>query len=140
MVEWLPVSHQTVPSSNHLVISESYEQDYNSPMSDKTIFHKILDREIPADIVYEDDEVMVFKDIHPKKKTHLLFVPKTFVASVADATGEFAHIPGMLIAKVQQFATEQGITGYQLQFNVGKEGGQEVPYIHLHFMSDQGLS
>lgn len=111
----------------------------NFSMTERTIFHKILDREIPADIVYEDSDVLVFKDIRPKKKTHLLFVPKTFVASVADATGEFAHIPGMLILKAQQFAVEQGITGYQLQFNVGKEGGQEVPYIHLHLMSDQEM-
>ncbi len=106
---------------------------------ENTIFHKILAKEVPADIVHEDDEVLVFKDIHPKTKTHLLFVPKQFVASVADATGDAEHLPGMLILKAQQFAKEQGIDGYKLLFNVGKNGGQEVPYLHLHFMSEQKL-
>ena len=103
----------------------------------ETIFHQILDRKIPADIVYEDDEVLAFKDIHPKAATHLLFIPKTFVASIADVTPETAHIPGMLILKAQKFAKEKGINGYKLTFHVGKEGGQEVMYLHLHFLSDQ---
>ncbi len=108
-------------------------------MTGSTIFHKILAKEIPADVVYDDDDVLVFKDIHPKAKTHLLFVPKQFVASVSDAIGDTEHLPGLLILKAQQFAKEQGIEGYKLQFNVGKGGGQEVPYLHLHFLSDQSL-
>jgi histidine triad (HIT) family protein len=108
-------------------------------MTDRTIFHKILAKEIPADIVQDDDEVMVFKDIRPKTKTHLLFVPKQFVASVADISAETAHLPGLLILKAQLFAKEKGIDGYKLLFNVGKNGGQEVPYLHLHFLSDQSL-
>lgn len=106
---------------------------------DRTIFHKIIDREIPASIVYEDDEVLAFKDIHPKATTHLLFVPKHFVASIADVTPETAHIPGMLVLKAQKFAKEQGIHGYKLAFHVGKGGGQEVFYLHLHLLSEQTL-
>jgi histidine triad (HIT) family protein len=104
-----------------------------------TIFHKILRKEIPATIEYEDDEVLVFHDIHPKAKTHLLFIPKHFVASIADVTPETAHLPGLLILKAQKFAKEKGIDGYKLMFNVGKSGGQEVFYLHLHFLSDTSL-
>ncbi|MEK7218351.1 MAG: HIT domain-containing protein [Patescibacteria group bacterium] len=105
-----------------------------------TIFHKIRDKEIPADIVYEDDDVLAFRDIRPKAPTHLLFIPKHFVASIADVTPETAHLPGMLILKAQKFAKEKGITGYKLTYHVGKEGGQEVMYLHLHLLSEQRIS
>lgn len=108
-----------------------------------TIFHKILRYEIPATVVYEDDEVMAFKDIHPKAPTHLLFIAKKdtdFVPSIADLTDATTHVPGLLIRKAQAFAKEQGIEGYQLKFNVGKGGGQEVFYLHLHFLSEQKLN
>ena len=108
-------------------------------MLSDTIFHKILRKEIPATIEYEDDEVLVFRDIHPKALTHLLFIPKHFVASIADLMPETAHLPGLLILKAQTFAKEKGITGYKLTFHVGKDGGQEVFYLHLHFLSEQKL-
>jgi histidine triad (HIT) family protein len=100
-----------------------------------TVFHKILRKEIPAKVAYEDDEVLAFHDIHPKAPTHLLFIPKHFVASIADVTPETAHIPGMLVLKAQAFAKEKGIEGYKLTFHVGASGGQEVFYLHLHFLS-----
>ena len=109
-------------------------------MESSTIFHKIRDKELPAAIVFEDDEVLAFKDIHPKAPTHLLFIPKHFVESIAAVTPKTAHLPGMLILKAQAFAKEKGIAGYKLTFHVGKEGGQEVPYLHLHFLSDQTIS
>lgn len=104
-----------------------------------TIFHRILNKELPADVVYEDDDVLAFKDINPKAPTHILFVPKRFVASVADVTPETADIPGMLILKAKDFAASQGIDGYKLTFHVGKGGGQEVFYIHLHLLSQKQL-
>lgn len=107
--------------------------------AERTIFHRIRDKEIPAAIVYEDDEVLAFKDIHPKAVTHLLFIPKHFIASIADVSPETAHVPGMLILKAQRFAKEKGIDGYRLTFHVGKGGGQEVMYLHLHLLSDQAL-
>ena len=108
-------------------------------IDEKTIFHRILDHEVPADVVYEDDEVLVFRDINPKAPTHLLFVPKQYVASIADLTPETAHIPGLLILKARDFAARQKIGGYKLVFHVGKGGGQEVFYLHLHFLSQQSL-
>lgn len=104
-----------------------------------TVFHRILAREIPADIVYEDEDVLAFRDIRPKAHTHILFIPKLFVDSVASITPETEHLPGMLILKAQRFAREKGIEGYKLQFNVGKEGGQEVPYLHLHFLAEKAI-
>ncbi len=106
-------------------------------MSERTIFHRIRDREVPADIVFEDADVLAFRDIRPKARTHLLFIPKRFVASLADITPETVHLPGLLILKAQQFAQEKNIAGYKLVFHVGKAGGQEVFYLHLHFLADQ---
>ncbi len=103
----------------------------------QTVFHKILAKEIPADVVYEDEEVLGFRDIHPKAPTHVLFIPKHFLESIAHVTPDTAHIPGMLILKAQQWAAEKGIPGYKLTYHVGKEGGQEVPYLHLHLLVEK---
>ncbi len=111
-------------------------------MAERTLFHRIRDHEIPATIVFEDDEVLAFKDIHPKSPTHLLFIAKNdsdFVPSIDDLTEQTAHVPGLLIRKAQAFAKAHGISGYQLKFHVGKDGGQEVFYLHLHFLSGQPL-
>ena len=107
---------------------------------DQTIFHKILNREVPATVVYEDDEVLAFKDIHPKAPTHLLFIPKRFATSIAELTPDTEDLPGMLILKAKSFAASKGISGYKLAFHVGKDGGQEVPYLHLHFLSQKEIA
>src|SRR3989338_3264699 len=106
---------------------------------ERTIFHKIITREAPADIVYEDDEVIAFRDIAPKAATHLLFVPKLFAPSVVALDEKTQHLPGLLILKARSFALENGIDGYKIVFHVGKLGGQEVFYIHLHFLAQQKL-
>lgn len=122
------------------ILPLSVDTRYTAVMSAETVFHKILRRELPATIVFEADEVVAFLDIHPKAKTHVLFVPTTFVESIAAVDTLTEHIPGMLIRTAQHFAQERGIDGYRLQFNVGKGGGQEVPYLHLHLLSDQSLA
>lgn len=111
---------------------------YASRMED-TIFHRILRHELPADVVYEDADVIAFKDINPKAPTHILFVPKQFVASIVDITAETAHIPGMLILKAKEFAASKDLDGYKLVYHVGKGGGQEVFYLHLHLLSQKKL-
>jgi len=111
-------------------------------MPEETIFHKILAGEIPADVVYEDEDVFIFKDINPKAPTHLLLIAKKeadFVPSIADLNDATNHVPAMLISKAQAFAKDQGIDGYKLTFHVGKGGGQEVFYLHLHFLSQQTI-
>lgn len=109
------------------------------PMTERTIFHRIIDREIPSTILHEDAEVLVIKDIRPKAQTHLLFLPKTFAPSVAELTPETQHLPGLLIVKAKEFAARHGIDGYKLVFHVGASGGQEVFYLHLHFLSQQEM-
>lgn len=112
-------------------------------MTESTIFHKIVAGEIPCDKVYETEDVLAFKDIAPKAPTHLLFITKKkahFVPSIIDLTEKTAHVPGMLIRAAQQFAKDQGIDGYKLTFHCGKGGGQEVFYLHLHFLSQQGIT
>ena len=104
-----------------------------------TIFHKIIAKEVPADIVYEDEEVLIFKDIQPQMKTHLLVIPKAYIPSVKEAVDTNEHIPGMLIQKARQFAAQHSVEGYKLQINVGEKGGQEVMYIHLHLLSNKEL-
>jgi histidine triad (HIT) family protein len=106
---------------------------------EETIFHRILKKELPADIVYEDKDVLAFKDINPKAPTHVLFVPKRFVASIMDISEETADIPGMLILKAKEFAMNNELDGYKLTFHVGKGGGQEVFYLHLHLLSQKAL-
>lgn len=111
-------------------------------MAADTIFHKILRKEIPADIVFEDDQVLVFRDINPKAPLHLLFIAKKeedFVPSIADLTEATEHVPLMLIRKAQDLAKEHDIDGYRLKFHVGKGGGQEVFFLHLHMLSRQKL-
>jgi len=108
-------------------------------MTEPTIFHRILAKEIPADILYEDDEVMAFRDIRPKAPTHVLFVPKVFASCILDLTPEQMHLPGMLILKAKEFAAKKGIGGYKLVFHVGKAGGQEVFYLHLHLLAQQEI-
>ena len=108
-----------------------------------TIFHKIIRGEIPADIVYDTEEVLGFKDIHPQAPTHILFIAKLeqdFVPSIVDLTEETAYVPTKLIRAAQEFAKQKGIEGYKLTFHCGKGGGQEVMYLHLHFLSSQKLN
>ena len=115
---------------------------YPAFMTEQTVFHKIVSGEIPAQNVYETDTVLAFKDIHPKAPTHLLFITKKekdFVPSINDLSESTAHVPGMLIMAAQEFARQKGIAGYQLKFHVGKDGGQEVFYLHLHFLSQQTI-
>ena len=110
---------------------------------ESTIFRKIVAGELPADIVYEDEDVLIFKDINPKAETHLLLIAKKeedFVPSIALIDAATAHVPGMLIQKAKEFAERHGIDGYKLTFHVGKGGGQEVFYLHLHFLSTTALS
>lgn len=109
-------------------------------MAEPTIFHKIVSGDIPADSVYETDTVLGFKDINPKAPTHILFIAKReedFVPSIIDLTEETAHVPTMLIQAAQEFAKDKGLSGYKLTFHCGKDGGQEVFYLHLHLLSQQ---
>lgn len=102
------------------------------------VFCKIIDKQIPTEVLYEDDICMIFPDINPAAKTHLLIIPKKHIPTIADLEPADESTVGHMIGKARDIAKKRNIDGYKLLFRVGKGGGQEVFHIHLHLMSDQG--
>ena len=111
-------------------------------MSEETIFDKIIAKQIPADIVYEDELVLAFKDIAPKAPVHYLIIPKKRIATLNDASPEDQALLGHMMLTASKLATEAGIAedGYRVQMNVNKGGGQVVFHIHLHMFSGRQLA
>jgi histidine triad (HIT) family protein len=103
-------------------------------MSD-CIFCKIINKEIPSTVVYEDDNFVAFNDIHPKAKTHVLIVPRRHVDSVMTLEKSDRDLAGDIILTAKKVAELLGLEGYQLKFHVGTKGGQEVFHIHLHLLA-----
>jgi histidine triad (HIT) family protein len=105
------------------------------------IFCKIVKREIPKKILFEDDLVMAFDDIFPVASTHVLIIPKKHIESVNDLTetDKDERLMGRLVLVAKKIAEERGVAedGYKLLIRTGKEGGQEVPHIHLHLMGGE---
>lgn len=110
-------------------------------MSD-TLFGKIIRREIPADIVFEDEHVLGFRDIAPQAPTHVLFIPKRAIATLNDAGAEDAELLGRLVLAASHFAKSQGFAdnGYRVVINCNKDGGQTVFHIHLHLLAGRQMS
>jgi histidine triad (HIT) family protein len=100
------------------------------------VFCKIARKEIPADVVYEDEDVIAFHDAHPIAPVHVLVIPKKHIASIADITEQDTLLMGKLIATAKKIASDLKISekGYKLLFRVGEHGGQEVKHIHLHLL------
>jgi len=96
------------------------------------LFCKIINKEIASRIVYENDEVLAFHDIKPKAPVHILVISKEHIESVRSNGSE--QIVAKLVAAAKEIAKEQGIDGYKLSFNVGREGGQEVDHLHMHLL------
>lgn len=102
---------------------------------DNCIFCKIAAKDIPAQTVYEDDEMLCFKDIRPAAPVHLLLIPKVHFDSLAHATPEHQTLLGKMMLKVPQIAETAGLTdGFKTLINTGKGGGQEVFHLHIHIM------
>jgi len=102
--------------------------------TEKTIFEKIRDGEIPSPRLYEDEKCFVIRDIAPKAPVHLLVIPKKHIPTIADAEEEDAELLGHLLLVAKKVASEYGLRGYKLLFNVGSAGGQVVFHIHLHLL------
>lgn len=107
----------------------------------ETIFHKILRREIPAEIVHEDEHVFAFRDIAPQAPVHVLFVPKQEFATLDDVPSEQAIVIGRLATAAARYAREQGFAedGYRIVMNCNSDGGQTVFQIHLHLLAGAPL-
>jgi histidine triad (HIT) family protein len=101
----------------------------------ETIFSKIIRREIPADIVYEDDLAIAFRDINAQAPVHILVIPKKTIPKLADAQPEDQALLGHLLLVVQRIAAQEGLTqGYRTVINTGDNGGQTVYHLHLHIL------
>ncbi len=106
-------------------------------MSD-TIFGKIIRREIPANIVYEDDLALAFKDVNPQAPTHILVIPKKPIPHISDATPEDQALLGHLLLTVKEVAEKAGLSnGYRVVINNGADGGQTVDHLHFHILGDR---
>lgn len=102
------------------------------------IFCKIGKREIPADVIFESGDVMVFADAHPKAPVHLLLIPKTHIQSVAHLSDIDGSIVSRLILTARDVAQKKGLVGYKLLINVGRDGGQVVDHLHVHLLGGWG--
>lgn len=107
-----------------------------------TLFEKIIARQIPAEIVYEDDQVLAFRDIHPQAPTHVLIVPKQAIPRIAEATTDDQVLVGHLLLKAAEVAATIGLkdTGYRLVINNGRDGGESVPHLHCHILGGRPLA
>lgn len=106
------------------------------------IFCKIIRREIPSEIVYEDDEIIAFKDIQPLAPVHLLVIPKIHLCSLNDVTPEYENLIGRLLSVIRRLASEFGIaeSGYRVVTNTGTDGGQVIGHLHFHLLGGQALN
>ena len=105
-----------------------------------TIFGKIIRREIPADIVYEDDLAIAFKDITPQAPTHILVIPKKPIARIENVTDDDQLLMGHLLLTAHKIAKESGLNnGYRLVINNGADGGQTVEHLHLHILGGRQM-
>ena len=110
-------------------------------MTEDTLFTKIINKEIPANILYQDDRATAFRDIHPQAPTHVLIVPNKPIPSVNDVSEEDEAILGHLFVVARKLAQEEGIAedGYRLLINCGRHGGQEVYHLHMHLFGGRPL-
>jgi len=106
-----------------------------------TIFTKIINREIEANIIYEDNEVLAFEDINPQAPTHILIIPKKEIPTINDIENEDASLIGKLVLIAKNIAQEKGIdsSGYRLVMNCNEDGGQTVFHIHMHLIGGRQL-
>jgi histidine triad (HIT) family protein len=110
-------------------------------MAEKTLFQKIADGEIPADLVYEDDRCFAFRDINPKAPTHILIVPRKPIPTLNDLTEADEPLVGHLFTVAREVAAREGLDeGYRTVFNCGDHGQQSVYHLHLHLLGGRQMS
>lgn len=110
-------------------------------MPEETIFSKIIRREIPADIVHQDDLVTAFRDRSPQAPTHVLIVPNHLIPTMADVSADDEAALGRMMSVAARIAEEEGVApqGYRLIVNCGEHGGQEVYHLHMHLLGGKPL-
>lgn len=110
-------------------------------MAEKTIFKRIIDKEIPAEILYEDDLCLAFQDISAQAPTHFLVIPKKEILSVNEISEEDQQLIGHLFCVIGKVAAENGLSekGYRVVTNCGRHGGQSVPHLHFHVLGGRQM-
>ncbi len=109
-------------------------------MNKKTIFKKIIDGDIPADIIYEDDLCLAFNDVSPQAPVHVLVIPKREIASLKDVGDDDTELMGHLLQTIRKIADQLGLEkGYRVVNNCGSEGGQSVDHLHFHLLGGRNL-
>jgi histidine triad (HIT) family protein len=110
-------------------------------MSEETLFTKIINKEIPADFLFQDDRVTAFRDIHPQAPTHILIVPTKPIPTINDVTEKDEADLGHLFVVAAKLAEQEGIAtdGYRVIMNCGNHGGQEVSHLHMHLVGGRPL-
>jgi histidine triad (HIT) family protein len=127
------------------VLRQNFKADYTNlretmTQGSETLFAKIIRREIPADIVYEDELALAFRDIHPQAPVHILVIPKQPLPKLADAQMEDQALLGHLLLTVKAIAAQEGLAnGYRVVINTGDEGGQTVNHLHLHILGGRAM-
>ncbi len=110
-------------------------------MSEKTLFQKILDQDIPSELVYQDDQCGAFRDINPQSPTHLLVVPREPLPGIADMEERHETLIGHLFRIATEVARREGLDhGYRLVINQGEHGQQTVPHLHIHVLGGRPMS
>jgi len=110
-------------------------------MADTCIFCKIINKELKSTIVYEDEDILAFKDLNPVASTHLLFIPKKHIESMNTLEVSDANLIGKLLIKISEIANEKGLSknGYRVVANTGRDGGQTVFHLHFHLLAGRSL-
>lgn len=122
-------------------MSEMNESREDGENGETTIFKKIIDGEIPADIVYQDDLCLAFHDVSPQAPIHVLLIPKKEIVNVAGFSQDDAHLAGHLMLTVDKVAKLLNIeNGYRVVANCGADGGQSVDHLHLHILAGRALA
>jgi histidine triad (HIT) family protein len=107
-------------------------------MINNCLFCKIIEKQAPGEIIYEDEKFVAFKDIRPKAPFHVLVVPRKHIHSLDQVQQEDKILMGELILVLQKIAKEKELKGYKVQINVGREGGQEIDHLHIHLLGGYG--
>ena len=121
--------------------SLAYQKQKEEKIAAGSVFTKIINRELPATIVYEDDDVIAFVPLRPQAPVHLLIVPKKEIHTINDAEDEDALVLGKLFLVAKKLAKEKGIseTGYRLSMNINEDAGQSVFHLHMHLLGGRKL-
>jgi histidine triad (HIT) family protein len=110
-------------------------------MGEPTIFKRIIDGEIPADIIYDDDQCLAFRDVDPQAPTHVLVIPKKEILSVAETADEDQALLGHMYLVIRDLAEKLGLgSGYRVVVNCGPDGGQSVDHLHFHLLGGRQLN